>query len=160
MVNLNINNPEHDQDEMDRADFEERIPEESRMEILPFADEPEQEPNIDEIKLWIWQNAAGHLDPNTLEINCTSLAEEAANHFGHPDWLDDSQHVVWDLAVDMGELTEKLTARLMGRIDNLAGDIRQRMEQDPIDGHHADCQCSRCQIGDDSCLWMNHPEEY
>ena len=138
MVNLGIvDNPEDDR-MMDRANFEERIPEESRMEVLPFADEPEQEPKFDEIRLWIWQNAAGHLDPNTLEINCTSLAEEAANHFGRPDWLDDSAHVVWDLAVDMGELTEKLTARLMER---LAKSVR----------HHAYCYCKICEneIGDD-----------
>lgn len=36
------------------------------------------------------------------EVNCTALAEDASNHFEHPEWLDDTNHVVWDLAVDVG----------------------------------------------------------
>ena len=44
-----------------------------------------------------------HIDPVTGEVNATTLAVEAAVGLDHPDWLDDNQHFVWDLAVDMAE---------------------------------------------------------
>lgn len=34
------------------------------------------------------------------ELNSTSLAEDTAFAVGHPEWLDDPDHWVWDLAVE------------------------------------------------------------
>ena len=44
-----------------------------------------------------------HIDPLTDEVDATTLAVEAAVGLDHPEWLDDDQHFVWDLAVDMAE---------------------------------------------------------
>ena len=32
--------------------------------------------------------------------NATELAEFAAHEFGHSEWLDDSDHWIWELAID------------------------------------------------------------
>jgi hypothetical protein len=37
------------------------------------------------------------------ECNATQLAENCAHHFGHDEWLDDSEHAVWDAAQDAAE---------------------------------------------------------
>jgi len=39
-------------------------------------------------------------------------------------------------------------------------DPRDMIEQDPISSHDPDCQCQRCQIGDDAWLCLHNPEEY
>ena len=44
-----------------------------------------------------------HIDPLTDEVDATTLAVEAAVGLDHPEWLDDEQHFVWDLAVDVAE---------------------------------------------------------
>ena len=31
----------------------------------------------------------------------TELAEELAEHFNHTEWLDDSNHWIWDLACEV-----------------------------------------------------------
>ena len=36
-------------------------------------------------------------------FNRTALAESAADHFGHDEWLDDECHSVWDLAILVGD---------------------------------------------------------
>lgn len=33
--------------------------------------------------------------------NATALAEDTATRLGHPEWLDDADHVIWDCAVDV-----------------------------------------------------------
>ena len=33
------------------------------------------------------------------EVNTTRLAENLAHHFGHDEWLDDSDHPVWEAAL-------------------------------------------------------------
>ena len=48
-----------------------------------------------------------HVDPMTDEVNTTTLAVEAAVGLDHPEWLDDEQHFVWDLAVDVAEAYER-----------------------------------------------------
>ena len=56
------------------------------------------------VKSWMRANRANHEDPTTGEINATSLAEEAADHFGVKDLggpLDDSDHWIWDLAAEV-----------------------------------------------------------
>lgn len=42
------------------------------------------------------------------DLNATCLAEHAADVLDRPDWLDDPEHWVWDLAADVaeGELRE------------------------------------------------------
>lgn len=47
------------------------------------------------------------VDPFTDEVNTTALAEQTAIELGHPEWLEDEQHVVWDLAVDVGQARAK-----------------------------------------------------
>jgi len=37
------------------------------------------------------------------EVNYTRLAENAAWHFDHDEWLDDETHWVWDVALEAGE---------------------------------------------------------
>ena len=37
------------------------------------------------------------------DANATYLAEHAADVLDRPDWLDDPEHCVWDLAVDVLE---------------------------------------------------------
>ena len=102
------------------------------------------------IRQWMIDNIRDYIDPFTDEVNNTALAEQAAIQLGQPEWLDDEQHVIWDLAVDVA-----------GQIQNdQEMDARARMANDPINLHHPDCQCSRCQIGDDAYLWINHPNEY
>ena len=36
------------------------------------------------------------------EVNYTRLAENAAWHFNHDEWLDDECHWVWELAIQVG----------------------------------------------------------
>ena len=45
--------------------------------------------------------AEEHIDHLTGEINTTGLAEDAAWHFDHDDWLDDETHDVWDAAIEV-----------------------------------------------------------
>ena len=42
-------------------------------------------------------------EAGTDEINSTLLAESAADHFGHDEWLDDETHFVWDAAFEVVE---------------------------------------------------------
>lgn len=51
--------------------------------------------------------AAEHVEPHTGEVNSTLLAEDAAYHFEHPEWLDVSEHEVWDLSVDVAQEYEQ-----------------------------------------------------
>jgi hypothetical protein len=47
-----------------------------------------------------------HRDSRTGEINCTTLTEEAAHEFNADDeggCLDDSDHWIWELALDVAE---------------------------------------------------------
>jgi len=41
------------------------------------------------------------------EINATQLAEATADEMNHPEWLDDDQHEIWDVAVECAESMEK-----------------------------------------------------
>ena len=42
-----------------------------------------------------------HYDPALLDYNLTSLAKDAADHFGHDDWLDDESHPLWEIVSDV-----------------------------------------------------------
>ena len=35
------------------------------------------------------------------EVRCTTLAVTTAQRFGHPEWLDDDTHYVWELALQV-----------------------------------------------------------
>lgn len=37
------------------------------------------------------------------EVNCTMLAEETAKYLDHDEWLDDPDHWIWDIAVDVAD---------------------------------------------------------
>lgn len=41
-----------------------------------------------------------------------------------------------------------------------AMDARDRIWKDPVAGHHPDCQCERCRIGNTAWLWLHHPEDF
>lgn len=43
---------------------------------------------------YLWYNGS---------VNYTRLAENAAWHFNRDQWLDDMDHWIWDLAVDVGD---------------------------------------------------------
>jgi len=43
------------------------------------------------------------VDNLTGEVNTTLLAEMTAVDLMHPEWLDDDRHIVWDLAIDIGD---------------------------------------------------------
>ena len=52
--------------------------------------------------IYLWMSTPDKIhdatDPETGEVSATYLAEEAAEHFGHPEWLDDEAHEVWEAA--------------------------------------------------------------
>jgi hypothetical protein len=37
------------------------------------------------------------------DASATALAESAAITLGHDEWLDDPDHWIWDLALEIGE---------------------------------------------------------
>jgi hypothetical protein len=47
------------------------------------------------------------VDSDTGEVNRTQLAENTAHELGHDEWLDDSDHILWDFAVDIAEAHER-----------------------------------------------------
>lgn len=50
------------------------------------------------------------VDSDTNEVNRTQLAENTAHALNHDEWLDDSNHIVWDLAIDIAESYERRAA--------------------------------------------------
>lgn len=60
---------------------------------------------------WMRRRVVDHVDARTGEVNCTGLAEECANFgFDHPEWLDDPNHVIWDMAVEAADRHAALPA--------------------------------------------------
>jgi len=50
----------------------------------------------------------GHRDSLTGEVNCTTLAEDAAMEFERmEEWLEDETHFVWDIAIEVAEADAK-----------------------------------------------------
>ena len=47
--------------------------------------------------------AGNCIDPATGIANLTQLAEEAAQVLGHDEWLDDPDHIAWDIAVEVAD---------------------------------------------------------
>lgn len=43
------------------------------------------------------------IDNTTGEVDYTALAETTAEELGHDEWLDDSDHEIWDLALEVGD---------------------------------------------------------
>jgi hypothetical protein len=52
-------------------------------------------------------NRAQRIMEYHLQDNCkatpTELAENAAIHLDHDEWLDDSDHWIWELAIEVSE---------------------------------------------------------
>lgn len=73
-------------------------------EPLPFelGDELEQQTSK-QILQYMIDHVEEFVDPFTDEVNVTTLAEETAVALGHPEWVEDEQHVIWDHAVDVGD---------------------------------------------------------
>ncbi len=59
-----------------------------------------------------WMTRNVQRDPVTGEVNFTELAENTAHALDHDEWLDEETHWIWDLAVECGEHTMKLWAKL------------------------------------------------
>lgn len=56
-------------------------------------------------------NLARDRNPNVMEgreINATKLAEIAAHNLNIHDVLDDPNHFIWDLALDVAEIAENI----------------------------------------------------
>lgn len=54
---------------------------------------------------WMLANHVAHRDPRTNEVNLTSLAEACAEAFDVADEggpLDDPDHWIWEVAVEVG----------------------------------------------------------
>ncbi len=43
------------------------------------------------------------IDKTTGIANLTELAETTAHELDHSEWLNDEQHIVWDLAIEVAE---------------------------------------------------------
>lgn len=56
---------------------------------------------------WMLRNVDDYIDSYTGEVNVTQLSEACAEDLDHDEWLDDSTHIVWDLAVVVSERVEK-----------------------------------------------------
>jgi hypothetical protein len=50
------------------------------------------------------------VDSDTNEVNRTQLAENTAHALNHDEWLDDSDHILWDFAIDIAEAHERRAA--------------------------------------------------
>jgi hypothetical protein len=131
-----------------------RMDRDPRGEPLPFE---EGEPDFDPRATFDEQDCIlpGYEDHIHCEVHgqCIPLGTDC------PDCMDEEARAnqepeAWDVPEWDGEVHVRRMTKAEG------DDIRTRMEQDPIDGHDPDCQCSRCQIGDDAHLWLHHPEDY
>lgn len=56
----------------------------------------------------MWHGLHHALDPWTNEVNLTILAENCAHRLGHDEWLDDPDHEVWELAIEVATEAGKL----------------------------------------------------
>jgi hypothetical protein len=52
------------------------------------------------VKRWMWDWVEDYVD-GCGEVKCTELAENAAWNCGSDSWLDDPDHFVWELAVEV-----------------------------------------------------------
>ncbi len=57
----------------------------------------------DKIRKFMQSIVKEHVDKLTDEVNCTTLSEATAYHFNHDEWLDDSNHEVWGIAIQVAE---------------------------------------------------------
>lgn len=58
------------------------------------------------VRRWMRQHVAEHVDARTGEVNCTQLAEEAADYFEQYDVdgpIDDPDHWIWEVAAEVGD---------------------------------------------------------
>jgi len=63
-------------------------------------------------KVTQWMRDEVTLYPNFYldcgELNCTELAEAGAIAHKHTEWLDDADHWIWELPVELSDELEKL----------------------------------------------------
>jgi hypothetical protein len=50
------------------------------------------------------------------EINATELAKSTAHSIGHPEWLEDDHHWVWDLALKIHDEWNRKMQRTAARV--------------------------------------------
>ena len=48
-------------------------------------------------------------DADAYRDDSTGLAEDAAHEMGHDEWLDDSNHIVWEVANEVADEYDLLT---------------------------------------------------
>lgn len=58
------------------------------------------------IKFFMLSEGESIRDQQTGEVSPTILAELAADHFDHNEWLDDETNDVWDIAVEVSNEME------------------------------------------------------
>jgi hypothetical protein len=58
------------------------------------------------------------------------------------------------------DITIDQTRFQLQRVEEPEDPGRSEIHNNPVASHHPDCQCERCQIGDDQWLWLHHPGEY
>ena len=60
--------------------------------------------DIINIRKWMIENINDYIDHKTGELNCTSISVDCAYHLDHNEWIDDDDHIMWDIAVDISYL--------------------------------------------------------
>jgi hypothetical protein len=71
--------------------------------------------NQADVEAYMQEVVGDHADPLTGEVNVTALAEDAAHEWQRDDWLDDPDHPIFDLAVDVAEIHETAIAAFVGQ---------------------------------------------
>lgn len=64
-----------------------------------------------DVREYMQQVVTDHVDPLTGEVNRTQLAEDAAYEYASHRWLDDPDHMVFEIAADVAEEYENDQAR-------------------------------------------------
>jgi hypothetical protein len=57
--------------------------------------------DIHEIEKYMESIKEYHYDSKLGDYNMTYMAEDAADHFDHDEWLDDETHIVWEAAFNV-----------------------------------------------------------
>ena len=57
----------------------------------------------EQVRRYLCDAVSEQLDDHGGEVNCTQLAEYAANAFDKDHWLDDETHWIWEVAAAIAE---------------------------------------------------------
>lgn len=81
-----------------------------------------------QIRQWMNGRAYCFWNDTSATFEITVMVEDCANDLGHPEWLDDDTHDIWDIAIAVRNIFES-------RHDMLAAVKRESARRDwhPID---------------------------